>query len=102
MICCRFIVDLFGRKGVTLLDGEMVRHLRTGKLMFLLFDILALNGKANLGAHGLLDRLGIITKQVVETFRSACKACNMKDDSSRLQFSLAGKVSMSGYRGVPY
>jgi hypothetical protein len=87
-----FLVDLFGRKGVSLIDGEMVRHLRTGKLMFLIFDILALNGKTNLGAYGLLDRLSIITKQVVEVFRAACKVCNMKDDSSRLQFSLAGKI----------
>jgi mRNA guanylyltransferase len=86
------LIDLFGSTdGVTLLDGEMVRNLRTGKLMFLIFDILALNGQTNIGMYNLSERLSIIGKKVVTVFRDAIKEKG-KDYFMKLQFTLSGKI----------
>ncbi len=59
--------------------------------MFLLFDILALNGKTNLGMYNLRDRLGIIGHKVVDVFRDHLAKTNM--DPARLPFFIAGKIS---------
>eukprot|EP00026_Physarum_polycephalum_P003620 Phypoly_transcript_03633.p1 GENE.Phypoly_transcript_03633~~Phypoly_transcript_03633.p1 ORF type:complete len:692 (+),score=105.06 Phypoly_transcript_03633:141-2216(+) len=85
------LIDLFGTSGVTLLDGEMVRNLRTGKLMYLIFDILAINGQTNVGMYNLSERLGIIGKKVVTVFRDAVKERG-KDYFMKLQFTLSGKI----------
>lgn len=42
------LVELFGQTGVTLLDGEMVRHAQTKQAMFMIFDIICLNGGPSL------------------------------------------------------
>lgn len=63
----------------------------SGKLMFLIFDILALNGQTNLGMYNLSERLGIIGKKVVTVFRDAIKEKG-KEYAMKLQFTLSGKV----------
>jgi mRNA guanylyltransferase len=86
------LIELFGASGVTLLDGEMVRNLRTGKLMYLIFDILALNGQTNIGMYNLSERLGIVGKKVVSVFRDSVHERGGKDYYLKLQFTITGKI----------
>lgn len=60
--------------------------------MYLIFDILALNGQTSIGTYSLSERLGIIGKKVVTVFRDAVKERG-KDYAMKLQFTLSGKVS---------
>jgi hypothetical protein len=63
-----------------------------GKLMYLIFDILALNGMTNVGMYNLSERLALVGKKVVTVFREAIKDRG-KDYFSKLQFTLSGKIS---------
>jgi len=68
-----------------------VRNLRTGKLMYWIFDVLALNGQTNIGMYNLPERLGVIGKKVVTVFRDAVKEKG-KEYAMKLQFTLSGKI----------
>ena len=62
--------------------------------MYLIFDILALNGQTNVGMYNLSERLSLIGKKVVTVFRDAVKS-HGKDYFMKLQFTLSGKVSQT-------
>jgi hypothetical protein len=68
--------------------------------MYLIFDILALNGQTNVGMYNLSERLGIIGKKVVTVFRDAIKERG-KDYFMKLQFTLSGKISSLPYPPLP-
>lgn len=59
--------------------------------MYLIFDILALNGQMSIGTYNLSERLGIIGKKVVTVFRDTVKERG-KDYAGKLQFTLSGKI----------
>jgi len=69
-----------------LLDGEMVRHMKTGKLNFLIFDALDICGHTNVGMCSLPDRLHAIGSRVVEPFRKG------NVDNNSLPFNIMGKI----------
>jgi hypothetical protein len=60
--------DIYATEGITLLDGEMVKHIPTGHPMFLIFDILALNGN-DVGSEPLHERLRYV-RNAVDLYRT--------------------------------
>ena len=79
----------YGRKGDTLLDGEIVQHRKTMRRMFLLFDIVALND-VYVGQLHLNERLKRISHVVME-FRK--QMSRMSQSAMRvLPFELIGKT----------
>lgn len=61
---------VLGMEGPTVLDGEMVNHLRTNKPMYLAFDILVLNG-GSVAEAPLSERLKALHHGVVVPFEAA-------------------------------
>eukprot|EP00005_Dracoamoeba_jomungandri_P005739 CAMPEP_0174252908 /NCGR_PEP_ID=MMETSP0439-20130205/2274_1 /TAXON_ID=0 /ORGANISM="Stereomyxa ramosa, Strain Chinc5" /LENGTH=788 /DNA_ID=CAMNT_0015333607 /DNA_START=26 /DNA_END=2392 /DNA_ORIENTATION=- len=62
--------ELYAKNGVTLIDGEMVHHKHTKRLMFLVFDVLSVNGKC-VTSLPLSARLTHIRDGVVLPYRRA-------------------------------
>lgn len=65
------LVKLFAKNdSITLLDGELIRHLGDGSVVFLLFDVIQVNGE-HFADRNLTDRLKAIGHLVVEPYREA-------------------------------
>lgn len=64
------LLNIYSPVGLTVLDGEMITHLTENRLMYLIFDITALNGQ-EVYSLPLHKRLPFIQK-VVEKYRNAC------------------------------
>eukprot|EP01114_Cavostelium_apophysatum_P014897 TRINITY_DN3967_c0_g1_i1.p1 TRINITY_DN3967_c0_g1~~TRINITY_DN3967_c0_g1_i1.p1 ORF type:complete len:695 (+),score=174.20 TRINITY_DN3967_c0_g1_i1:138-2222(+) len=83
------LLDLYGKKGTTILDGEMVRHVGTKKLMYLVFDILVVDG-IPCADKTLTERLSKIFNSIVTPFRGASAAAGA--NQSAFPFTLIGKL----------
>jgi hypothetical protein len=91
------LLSLFSTKGVTILDGEMVRHAETGSLTicnvlhilgkptYLVFDIIVVDGTP-CASKPLSSRLQIIGGGIIQPFRGVEKQLDS------LPFLLIGKV----------
>jgi hypothetical protein len=78
------LLSLFATKGITLFDGEMVRHITTEKPYYLIFDLIVLDGVPC--ANKILeDRLKLIGNAVVQ-YRNA------RNEIPNPPFPLIGKV----------
>jgi len=64
------LVEIFAKKGITLLDGEMVTHRTTGKQMYLIFDLLVLDSE-QYTKEKLYIRLDIIGKRFIQVYRES-------------------------------
>jgi len=81
------LMTLYASSGITILDGEMVTHLPTKKQMYLIFDIIVLNGTV-LAQKPLKDRLLTIGTGVVQVYRNALEKKRIPEDHP---FTLMGK-----------
>jgi len=81
------LMTCFATNGITLLDGEMVTHLPSKKQMYLIFDLIALNGSV-LADKVLKDRLTTIGTGVVKVYRDAVAQKSIPEDHP---FTLIGK-----------
>jgi len=79
--------ELYASTGPTLLDGELVMHVPTSKPMYLIFDLLALNGVL-LGKELLHKRLEKIGTGVVGPYREAEAARKLPERP----FTIMGKL----------
>lgn len=88
---CTGLVALFSQGDtVTLLDGELVRHLKDGNIVYLLFDVVQINGEY-FGDRSLKHRLESIGKSVVQPYR---EEIGKKDSMLIFPFTLCGKKFM--------
>ncbi len=60
------LMNCFATSAITLLDGEMVTHIPSKKQMYLIFDLIALNGKV-LAPQPLKERLTTIGTGIILT-----------------------------------
>jgi len=81
------LITVFASKGLTLLDGEMVTHIPSKKQMYLIFDIVALNGEV-VTTKTLKERLLTIGNGVVKVYRESIEKKIIQEDHP---FTLIGK-----------
>jgi mRNA capping enzyme, catalytic domain len=61
------LIQLFAKQGNTLIDGEMVRHYQTKRAVFMMFDLLRVNGNF-FGNLTLSQRLGPMSTEVTHLY----------------------------------
>jgi len=65
------LVKLYADNGqATLLDGELVVHIVSRKLVYLVFDAVLIRGE-NVGARMLLERLTAVRERIIQPWRAA-------------------------------
>jgi mRNA guanylyltransferase len=79
--------ELYGTKGPTLLDGEMVRHAQTQRPIFMVFDVIMINNQY-VADKNLSSRLQIIGTDVIAPYRQITK----NQFPSSHPFGLIGKT----------
>eukprot|EP01113_Clastostelium_recurvatum_P041588 TRINITY_DN662_c0_g1_i1.p1 TRINITY_DN662_c0_g1~~TRINITY_DN662_c0_g1_i1.p1 ORF type:complete len:690 (+),score=156.10 TRINITY_DN662_c0_g1_i1:38-2107(+) len=83
----QLLMDIFAtEEEYTLLDGEMVRHIKTGKPMYMIFDVLRVVTAGSVVKAVLSERLKFISS-IVQNYREIASKLN----PDTLPFELIGK-----------
>jgi hypothetical protein len=83
------LTQLFAVNEVTVLDGELVRHQKTKRPMFLIFDAVVIDGSP-VGSKKLNERLDAVRIKVIEPYRAAVE--QKRIDETTVPFTLIGKA----------
>jgi mRNA guanylyltransferase len=83
------LTQLFAANEVTVLDGELVRHQKSSRPMFLIFDAVVIDGSP-VGSKKLNERLDAVRTKVIEPYRAAVE--QQRIDESKVPFMLIGKA----------
>jgi hypothetical protein len=86
------LTQLFAANEVTVLDGELVRHQKTKRPVFLIFDAVVIDGSP-VGSKKLTERLEAVRDKVILPYRAAVDGGRI--DESAVPFTLIGKAFQS-------
>ncbi len=86
---CDVLTTLLASNEVTVLDGELVRHQKSKRPMYLIFDAVVIDGSP-VGNKKLTERLEAVRDKVIVPYRAAMDDGRL--DEATLPFTMLGKA----------